>query len=146
MLVTKKNIKLNNKMKTQQGQDIDTSYWTTLFSFNTEISEKKNHCYLQFTLLLVTIANCMKPCMSYMCGYKITNIYRVGALTAIETDKLGGETVWELWEVLFAPLQTFVMLYNVIVMLYTVIVMLFYVIKIVMLYNNITQQLPITKK
>lgn len=87
----------------------------------------------------------MKPCMSYMCRYKITNIYRVGALTAIETDKLGGETVWELWEVLFAPLQTFVMLYNVIVMLYTVIVMLFYVIKIVMLYNNITQQLPITK-
>lgn len=83
--------------------------------------------------------------MSYMCRYKITNIYRVGALTAIETDKLGGETVWELWEVLFAPLQTFVMLYNVIVMLYTVIVMLFYVIKIVMLYNNITQQLPITK-
>lgn len=41
MLVTKKNIKLNNKMKTQQGQDIDTSYWTTLFSFNTEISEEK---------------------------------------------------------------------------------------------------------
>lgn len=63
----------------------------------------------------------MKPCMSYMCGYIITNIYRVGALTAIETDKLGGETVWELWEVLFAPLQTFVMLYNVIVMLYNVI-------------------------
>lgn len=81
-----------------------------------------------------------------MCGYKITNIYRVGALTAIETDKLGGETVWELWEVLFAPLQTFVMLYNVIVMLYNVIVLLFYVIKIVMLYNNITQQITNYKK
>lgn len=51
MLVTKKNIKLNNKIKTQQGQDIDTSYWTTLFSFNTEISKKKK-----------TIATCNLPC------------------------------------------------------------------------------------
>lgn len=72
----------------------------------------------------------MKPCMSYMCGYIITNIYRVGALTAIETDKLGGETVWELWEVLFAPLQTFVMLYNVIVMLYNVIDCYFMLLKL----------------
>lgn len=76
----------------------------------------------------------MKPCMSYMCGYiitlLITNIYRVGALTAIETDKLGGETVWELWEVLFAPLQTFVMLYNVIVMLYNVIDCYFMLLKL----------------
>lgn len=72
----------------------------------------------------------MKPCMSYMCGYIITNIYRVGALTAIETDRLGGETVWELWEVLFAPLQTFVMLYNVIVMLYNVIDCYFMLLKL----------------
>lgn len=72
----------------------------------------------------------MKPCTSYMCGYIITNIYRVGALTAIETDKLGGETVWELWEVLFAPLQTFVMLYNVIVMLYNVIDCYFMLLKL----------------
>lgn len=72
----------------------------------------------------------MKPCMSYMCGYIITNIYRVGALTAIETDKFGGETVWELWEVLFAPLQTFVMLYNVIVMLYNVIDCYFMLLKL----------------
>lgn len=72
----------------------------------------------------------MKPCMSYMCRYKITNIYRVGALTTIETDKLGGETVWELWEVLFAPLQTFVMLYNVIVMLYNVIDCYFMLLKL----------------
>lgn len=37
---------------------------------------------------------------------------------------------------LFAPLQTFVMLYNVILMLYNA---------IVMLNNDITQQIPITK-
>lgn len=80
MLVTKKRITLNNKIKTQHGHDIDTSYWTTLFSFNTD-SFKEN------------IANCMKPCMSYMCGYIVTNIYMVGELTAIKTDKLGGETV-----------------------------------------------------
>lgn len=67
----------------------------------------------------------MKPCMPYMCRYIITNIYMVIALTAIETDKLGGETVEELWKVLFAPLQTFVMLHNVIVMLYNDIVMLY---------------------
>lgn len=70
----------------------------------------------------------MKPCMPYMCRYIITNIYRVIALTAIEIDKLGGETVEELWKVLFAPLQTFVMLYSVIVMLYNVTVMLYNVI------------------
>lgn len=92
MLVTKKRITLNNKIKTQHGHDTDTSYWTTLFSFNTD-SFKRKHCCLQFTLLLVTIANCMKPCMSYMCGYIVTNIYMVGELTAIKTDKLGGETV-----------------------------------------------------
>lgn len=37
---------------------------------------------------------------------------------------------------LFAPLQTFVMLYNVILMLFNV---------IIMLNNDITQQIPITK-
>lgn len=62
----------------------------------------------------------------------------VGELTAIKTDKLGGETFQELWNMLFAPLQTFVMLhvYNVILMLYNA---------IVMLNNDITQQIPITK-
>lgn len=60
----------------------------------------------------------------------------VGELTAIKTDKLGGETVQELWNMLFAPLQTFVMLYNVILMLYNA---------IVMFNNDITQQIPNTK-
>lgn len=49
MLVTKKRITLNNKIKTQHGHDIDTSYWTTLFSFNTDIFKEN-------------IAACNSPC------------------------------------------------------------------------------------
>lgn len=91
MLVTKKRITLNNKIKTQHGHDIDTSYRTTLFSFNTDIFKEN-------------IAACNSPCFWWQlltvwshvcltCADIITNIYMVGELTAIKTDKLGGETV-----------------------------------------------------
>lgn len=51
MLVTKKRITLNNKIKTQHGHDIDTSYWTTVL------------CSASIqTVLKENIAACNSPC------------------------------------------------------------------------------------